>query len=195
MIKADPNIIATASTKNQIIAAADELIYQQGFSQTSFAHIADKVNISRGNFYYHFKNKNKILEAVIHLRMANTHRMLQQWEASSENPQIRIANFINLLITNQQKIFHFGCPIGNLTNELTRLDHPARENAVMLFTLYRTWLRRQFTLLGFKQMADQHALHLLVQSQGIATLASALKDANFLTKEVAKLHHWLASLG
>ena len=190
-----PATSANTQTKDQIIAAADKLIYQQGFSQTSFAHIAEKVNISRGNFYYHFKNKNQILDATIHLRMANTHKTLQQWEASSEKPQIRIAHFIDILILNQQDILRFGCPVSNLTNELTRLDHPARENAVMLFTLYRTWLRRQFTLLGFKQMADQHALHLLVQSQGIATLASALKDANFLTKEVAKLHHWLASLG
>ena len=39
------------TTREQIVAAADRLFYQQGFEHTSFSHIADAVRISRGNFY------------------------------------------------------------------------------------------------------------------------------------------------
>ena len=59
-------------TRDQIVDAADQLFYQQGFEHTSFADIANAVNISRGNFYYHFKTKDDILDAVIDLRLANT---------------------------------------------------------------------------------------------------------------------------
>ena len=45
--------------------AADRLFYRQGYEHTSFADIADAVRISRGNFYYHFKTKDEILDAVI----------------------------------------------------------------------------------------------------------------------------------
>jgi AcrR family transcriptional regulator len=49
------------STRDHIIEAADQLFYQQGFEHTSFAHIAEAVNISRGNFYYHLEPRTKSL--------------------------------------------------------------------------------------------------------------------------------------
>ena len=63
-------------TRDKIIDMADNLFYQQGFENTSFADIANKVGISRGNFYHHFKSKDSILDAVIKRRLANTEKML-----------------------------------------------------------------------------------------------------------------------
>ena len=48
------------TTRDQIVEAADRLFYRQGYEHTSFADIADAVQISRGNFYYHFKSKDEI---------------------------------------------------------------------------------------------------------------------------------------
>jgi AcrR family transcriptional regulator len=39
------------------------------------------VKISRGNFYYHFKSKDQILDAVIKQHLANTRKMLAMWES------------------------------------------------------------------------------------------------------------------
>jgi len=47
-------------TRDEIVQAADQLFYQQGFEHTSFADIAEIVQISRGNFYYHSKPKMKL---------------------------------------------------------------------------------------------------------------------------------------
>ena len=55
------------TTRDHIVEAADRLFYRQSFEHTSFSHIADVVQISRGNFYFHFKSKDEILEAVITL--------------------------------------------------------------------------------------------------------------------------------
>ena len=57
--------MASKATREQITAAADELFYRRGYEYTSFADIAAAVNLSRGNFYYHFKTKDEILDAVI----------------------------------------------------------------------------------------------------------------------------------
>ena len=46
-------------TRDQIVQAADRLFYRQGYEHTSFSDIADAVQISRGNFYYHFKTKDE----------------------------------------------------------------------------------------------------------------------------------------
>ena len=181
------------TTREQIIEAADELFYRGGYEHTSFADIADVVQISRGNFYYHFKSKDEILAAVIRVRLANTQRMLEQWENDRQHPADRIRSFIHILIANQAKIMRYGCPVGTLCAELAKLNHSSQAEAKRLFTLFRVWLRKQFTLLSREADADALAMHLLARSQGVATLANAFRDETFVKQEVEQMCDWLAS--
>jgi AcrR family transcriptional regulator len=183
--------MSTQTTRDQIIEAADLLFYCQGYEHTSFADIAEAVQISRGNFYYHFKSKDEILDAVIALRLTNTQRMLDRWEAEGQHPADRIRSFIQILIANRTKIMRYGCPVGTLCTELAKLDHVAQAEANRIFTLFRDWLSRQFALLGLKAEADALAMHVLARSQGVATLANAFHDEAFLRKEVDQMCAWL----
>jgi TetR/AcrR family transcriptional regulator, transcriptional repressor for nem operon len=180
-------------TRDHIVEAADDLFYRQGFEHTSFSDIADVVQISRGNFYYYFKTKDELLDAVINERLANTRKMLERWEVEGETPEDRIRSFIHILIANRADIKRYGCPVGTLCSELAKLNHGSQGEANKLFTLFRTWLRRQFTLLGREADADELAMHLLARSQGVATLASAFRDEKFIKQEVEKMCDWLAS--
>ncbi len=181
------------TTRDHIIEAADQLFYRQGFEHTSFSNIADAVQISRGNFYHHFKSKDEILDAVINERLANTQTMLEKWEIEGKTPEDRIRSFINILIANKAKIKQYGCPVGTLCTELSKLNHASQPEANNLFTLFRTWLRRQFTLLGREADADELAMHLLARSQGVATLANAFHDEKFIKHEVTQMSDWLSS--
>jgi TetR/AcrR family transcriptional repressor of nem operon len=181
------------TTRDHIVEAADRLFYRQGYEHTSFADIADAVQISRGNFYYHFKSKDEILDAVINERLANTRKMLERWEIEGKDPAERIRSFVDILIDNRAKIKRYGCPVGTLCTELAKLSHASQGEANKLFTLFRTWLRRQFTLLGRKNDADALAMHLLARSQGVATLANAFHDEKFIKQEVRQMYHWLDS--
>ena len=178
-------------TRQQIVDAADQLFYRQGFDHTSFSDIADAVQISRGNFYYHFKSKDEILEAVIERRLVATREMLRQWEADGQRPEERIRLFIHILISNRSKIKRYGCPVGTLCTELAKLNHASKAEADKLFSLFRSWLRRQFTLLGRKADADRLAMHLLARSQGVATLANTFHDNKFIRREVDQMCDWL----
>ena len=182
------------ATRGRIIAAADQLIYRQGYGATSFADIADEVQISRGNFYYHFRTKDEILAAVIDQRLAATRQMLADWQAEGAGPAGRIARYIDILIANRALIKHYGCPVGRLSSELARSHHVLAPDARALFALFRGWLRKQFAELGHKPDADALAMHLIARSQGIATLASVYGNEQFIRREVALLHDWLASL-
>lgn len=185
--------MADGTTRDHIVKAADELFYRQGYEHTSFAHIAEAVGISRGNFYHHFKTKDEILEAVIAERLNNTREMLAQWESSNEHPFDRIRAFIHILIANRTEIMRHGCPVGTLCAELAKLEHASQAAANELFTLFRTWLGRQFTLLGREADADALAMHLLALSQGVATLASTFHDTAFVEREVERMGAWLAA--
>src|SRR5256885_1256912 len=160
------------TTRDHIVEAADQLFYRQGYERTSFSDIADAVQISRGNFYHHFKSKDEILDAVIGARLANTQKMLEQWENAGKEPADRVRSFIHMLIANRADIKRYGCPVGTLCGELAKMNHTSQADANKLFMLFRTWLRRQFTLLGRKTDADALAMHLLARSQGVAALAN-----------------------
>jgi AcrR family transcriptional regulator len=179
------------STRDQIVEAADQLFYRQGYEHTSFANIAGAVKISRGNFYFHFKSKDEILDAVIEVRLGRTRRMLEGWESDANEPADRIRSFINMIVVNRDKIRRFGCPVGTLCTELAKVGHPAQGDAGKLFTLFRVWLRRQFEEVGCGSDADDLAMHLLARSQGIATLASAFRDEAFIRHEAGVLSAWL----
>jgi TetR/AcrR family transcriptional regulator, transcriptional repressor for nem operon len=181
------------TTRDHIIEAADQLFYRQGYEHTSFSDIADVVQLSRGNFYYHFKTKDEILDAVISARLAESEKMLELWETAGKHPADRIRSFINILIEHRADIKRYGCPVGTLCSELAKLNHAAQAEANLLFALFRTWLRTQFTLLGRKADADALAMHLLARSQGVATLANAFHDEKFIKQEVKLMCDWLDS--
>ncbi len=186
--------VRLSPTRKAIIDAADDLFYRQGYEHTSFANIAAAVKISRGNFYHHFKTKDEILEAVIERRLSDRQTMLEQWEQAGRSPRERIGRFINILVVNRDKIEQYGCPIGTLSGELGKLNHPASGQANHLFTLFRHWLRQQFIELGAGSRADALAMHLLARSQGIATLMNAFKEDRFARHELKLLNDWLNNL-
>lgn len=180
-----------SDTREKIVAAADRLIYERGFDFTSFADIASVVGISRGNFYYHFKTKDEILEAVIERRIRDRSEMLGGWVEAGHSPKQCVANFIRILLMNNQKIRSYGCPVGTLFLELSKLGHPGESGARDLFDLFRVWLARRFKEMGRKEDADALAMHILARSQGAATLANAYPDELFLEQEVQQMLAWL----
>ncbi|MBN3820490.1 TetR/AcrR family transcriptional regulator [Paraburkholderia sp. Se-20369] len=178
------------STRDLIIASADQLFYQQGYQHTSFSDIAGAVQISRGNFYHHFKTKDEILEAVIDARLLNVQSMLDEWDAEWSAPLDRLKRFAQMLVTNRSKIMRSGCPIGTLCTELGKLNHDAHDRANELLSLFRAWLTAQFDLLGC-DAADMLAMHLLSRTQGVAVLANAYADEPFIQREVEQIDAWL----
>lgn len=186
--------MAHGATRQHIVEAADDLFYRQGFEHTSFADIAKVVNISRGNFYHHFKTKDDILDAVIKTRLDRTQHMLADWEEEGATPKDRIKSYIKILLTNWSMIKDYGCPVGTLCTELAKLNHASKAEANKVFTLFRVWLRNQFSQLGHTQDADALAMHVLSWSQGVATLGNAFDDCKYVKQEVGKMCDWLDAL-
>ncbi len=179
------------STREKIINISDKFFYEKGFENTSFADIAANLNISRGNFYHHFKTKDEILDEVIKQRLKNTQNMVDNWDLENENPAARLKTFVKILIRNQSKIMEFGCPVGTLCTELSKLNHKAQNEANELFILFQTWMMRQFNQVGIIENANQYAMHLLMRTQGMAVIANAFHDENFIQSEVDNACSWI----
>ena len=51
--------------RQRLIAAASQLLHQQGAEKTTLADIAQAAEVPVGNVYYYFKTKDDIIAAVI----------------------------------------------------------------------------------------------------------------------------------
>ncbi len=53
------------ATRKRLIDAAIALLISKSFQQTTIDEIAEKARFSKGAFYFHFSNKQAILEALV----------------------------------------------------------------------------------------------------------------------------------
>ena len=167
--------------RQRIIDAADNLFYRRGYNQTSFQDISDATGIPRGNFYYYFKTKDEILDAVVSSRIADITAMLIQCEAETRDPRERLLMFSNMLDYKCEDVVQSGCPIGSLCSELAKDTAELHEISRQAFVLMRNWIKQQFETLGLAN-AEDLAMDLLAKMQGVTIMASAFKDADYIKR-------------
>ena len=165
--------------RQRIIEAADSLFYRRGYNQTSFQDISDATGIPRGNFYYYFKTKDDILNAVVDTRIAELTVMLNNCESATDDARERLLLFSNMLEHKQDDVIQSGCPIGSLSTELAKDEPALHEKSRQAFVLLRNWIKLQFESLGLTN-ADDLAMDLLAKLQGVTVMACAFKDRDFL---------------
>lgn len=107
-------------TRDRIILAAVELFYARGYEATGMADILKKAKANSGSFYFFFKSKEELLQAVLDWYLANLEPILiRPLYERTDDPIERV--FL-LLDDYRQKIlitdFAFTCPIGRLALEI-----------------------------------------------------------------------------
>lgn len=110
----------SAATRLGILQKAFELIYANGYQATSIDQIIATTQVTKGAFFYHFKSKDEmgisIINEVVKPAAINFIEPLKK-EADSLDG---IYNFIhNLLLKNDFLKVEYGCPVGNLAQEMT----------------------------------------------------------------------------
>lgn len=180
--------------RKKIVETADALFYQQGFANTSFLDISGALGMSKGNFYYYFKSKDDILDAVIEKRCEMIRHDLVQWDSMEPEPRGRLKKYISILTESKEMIEKHGCPLGSMCTELSKLHHEQLNNASEQFEVYREWLEQQFKLLGYKKEARTLSLHLLSRGQGVALITNTYSDKSFLQHEATEIIKWIDDL-
>ncbi|VAW54094.1 Transcriptional regulator, AcrR family [hydrothermal vent metagenome] len=176
--------------RQRIIDAADNLFYRRGYNQTSFQDISDATGIPRGNFYYYFKTKDEILDAVVTSRVADLSSMLKQCETETNDARERLLMFSNMLEYKRDDVIKSGCPIGSLCSELAKDEIELHDISQQAFVLLNDWLKKQFRSLGLVNASDL-AMDLLAKLQGVSVLACAFKDVAFVKRSHGEIKDWI----
>lgn len=183
-----------SQNRERIVEAADDLFYQQGYNQTSFAEVAESTGIPKGNFYYYFKSKDELLHAVIEYRLDVIKTLLTETEANYSTPQSRLLRIIEILANETTAVMDYGCPLGTLNAELGKTQKKLQSHAAQMFDLFIDWCEREFIALDKKKEAHHLALHLMALLQGAALLGNVYKDRSFIENEIRHAKEWIRSL-
>lgn len=108
-------------TRMTILQKAFELIYIKGYQTTSIDDILAKTQVTKGAFYYHFKNKDEMGLAIINeiLKPTLNNSFIDPLQ-SDRHPVHAIYDLMyNLLIENEFLRVEYGCPAANFTQEMT----------------------------------------------------------------------------
>lgn len=78
--------------KQELLKIAYSLIISKGYEETSIDEIIAKAQIAKGTFYYHFKSKEEMLEALINMMITEqTERAKQVLSSPLPIPQKAVA--------------------------------------------------------------------------------------------------------
>lgn len=178
--------------RQHIIEVASRLFYHRGYNQTSFRDIAEASGIPKGNFYYYFKAKEQLLNAVMEHRFEDAKARFEQWEQKHARPIDRLKEVAGQLGDMSEELVKFGCPVGSLSVELGKSDAELKQSAGNIFKLLREWLVRQFEFMGkSNREADSLAMEFMSRLQGVVLVSNALEDQSYLLNQSQKLAAWL----
>lgn len=109
------------ATRINILQKAFELIYVKGYKTTSIDDIIATTQVTKGAFYYHFKNKDEMGIAIINELMKPTlTRSFIDPLQKGEAPLDAIYNLIHHLLMEDQFLqVEYGCPVANFAQEMS----------------------------------------------------------------------------
>lgn len=120
-----------ALTRTGILRKSFSLIYANGYQATSIDQIIATTEVTKGAFFYHFRNKDEMGLAMINEVMKPG--MASSWIAplsATEDPLTAIYDMMEeVLLRNRFFEVKYGCPAMNLAEEMSPVN-PRFRNAL-----------------------------------------------------------------
>jgi TetR/AcrR family transcriptional regulator, transcriptional repressor for nem operon len=177
----------------RLVTAARRVLYEHGVEKTTLADIAAAADVPLGNVYYYFKTKDALVSAVIKGYQDSYGEVNAELE-QQEGPVNRLKALVRFLMSRQDQLASYGCPIGSLCSELDKREDDLHPAAGTIFAGLIDWAEAQFLAMG-RQDARELAVALIAAYEGIALLAATLRDPSLISVEGDRLNRWIDSLG
>ena len=119
-------------TREHIMATAESIILNRGYSGTSIEEVINKAGITKGGFFYHFKGKNDLARKLILRYLAHDlaffTALSDRARSLTEDPLQQFLLFLKLLAEAMQDLpgAHPGCLVASFTYEAEQFDDEVR---------------------------------------------------------------------
>jgi TetR/AcrR family transcriptional regulator, transcriptional repressor for nem operon len=187
-------------TRERLLQAAYREVLRTGFQGAGIDTILAATNLTKGALYYHFASKEALGYAIVDEIIAKL--VHDRWlrPLLSDGQPIDILIGIVRRIPARTQDVRAGCPLLNLSQEMSPLDEQFRKRLEKIFL---DWQEGVATLLrkGKAQGTvrrdlnpDEAASFLVATVEGYATLAKNAQDAKVWKAGIRNIVGWLKSL-
>ena len=188
------------ATRDRIVAAAADLMFEQGVAGTSLQDVQQAARVSGSQMYYYFGDKASLVRAVIAWQGDMLFDRQQPWLCRLDSLAGIRAWRDYLVSTMRRRECRGGCQLGSLASELSDLDPAARSDLAATFERWISAIRD-----GLQAMQDrgelradadvpQLAYALMAADEGGQLLAKALRDVAPLEAALDTVISRIASL-
>ena len=117
------------TVKNRILETGSDIIHLKGFNHTGIQEILDAAGVPKGSFYHYFKNKEDFgLQVIDYFTEHFSSVCADIIEGDAQSPREKIKCILERFIEFfRSKDCAYGCPIGNLSQEMGDLSPPFQD--------------------------------------------------------------------
>lgn len=189
-------------TRQRLLKAAFHEVYRYGFQSAGIDTILAATNVTKGALYYHFENKEALGHAIIEevvAEITNDRWLLPLRRSKDKNPIDALIAIVQA-IPAQPRDVKRGCPLVNLTQEMSQLNDQFRKR---LERIFKAWQEGIATALREGQLAgtvrrdlvpEETASFLIALVEGYEVLAKNAQDAKVWNMGIRNIVEWLRSL-
>jgi TetR/AcrR family transcriptional repressor of nem operon len=134
-------------TRQVILQNGAKIIHSKGFINTGIKDILDASGVPKGSFYFYFKSKEDFGVALVDYYAEAISGMVAGYLTdTSRTPLERLDHFITESARfYEHNRFAGGCPIGNMSQEMSNLSEPIRLKLQAAFSQIRSVMQQCIT--------------------------------------------------
>jgi AcrR family transcriptional regulator len=181
-------------TRDRIVAAAAELIYERGEAEIGIRDVKEAAGVSGSQMTHYFPDRDSLIRAVVAYRSREVREFLAEPEIDS---LAALREWARLTVERQrERGTEGGCVLGSLVGQLAERDEVARAGIAAGFDAWTEGLAaalrriQEAGELGPDADPDELATSLMATLQGGYLLAQATRDiAPMETAVLAMIDH------
>ncbi len=189
-------------TRQGLLQAAFREVYRYGFQSAGIDAILAATNVTKGALYYHFESKEALGHAIIEEVVAEITK--DRWlrplgQSKDRNPIDALIGIVQAIPARPGDVKR-GCPLVNLTQEMSLLNEQFRKR---LEKIFKAWQEGIATALREGQstgtvrrdlVPEETASFLIAMVEGYEVLAKNTQDAKVWNMGIKNIANWLSSL-
>lgn len=107
------------TSKARIIEAAGELFWKNGYTKTGISEILKETGLPKGSFYFYFKSKVEVADAVLQYYISTIIELLQSIADNSDSWGAFCDSFLDAFQERLGNKRYYGCPLAVIGMEIS----------------------------------------------------------------------------
>jgi TetR/AcrR family transcriptional regulator, transcriptional repressor for nem operon len=193
-------------TRQRLLDLAQETIIEKGFNATSIEELVEAAGITKGGFFYHFRDKQDLSRQLVERWVADD---TATWDALerrarelTDDPLQSFLIFIKLFAETMDDLpaVHPGCLVAAITYQARAFDPEVKrlsaEGLIFWRLRFKSWLDEVAALYPPRVPIDLDALadHLNVLADGGIVTSRIYEDKAFVGRQARMFHDLVRAL-